>query len=278
MSIKKISDYTLEECQEYLKLNPNGSERIVVEERIRNIFTQSEENKEKDEILRKIKLEELEKDVEWIDIKRLIDQNSLRDLFVLKIIVYSIVLILFGIAIYSISLDGTTFLSEPSNFIYFCDELDFLDVDEYSSGKWHVDCAFGGFEFIILVLIPIFLLIGLNYFHSPSLNTIYNIELEEKVKSYRRTMDKRGYYGLHKCCRFRLVQILPFQFNNIYHCGENAYICVKEEKKGVYNTAKKKMVVEVDYDSIEVLSDGTLKALRNGEISKFTTEGYRIIE
>ena len=80
MSIKKISDYTLEECQEYLKLNPNGSERIVVEERIRNIFTQSEENKEKDEILRKIKLEELEKDVEWIDIKRLIEIGSYRGL------------------------------------------------------------------------------------------------------------------------------------------------------------------------------------------------------
>lgn len=277
MSIKKISDYTLEECQEYIKLNPNGSERIVVEERIRNIFTQSKENKEKDEILRKIKQEELEKDVEWIDIKRLIDKNCLKDLYVIIIIIYlilSIVLIFLG---YTISLDGTTFLYKPSSFIDFCEFLGILDVYSYSE-EWHVNANFNlSFVFwLIAIFLPIRIII--NCFHTPSLNTIYNIELEEKVKSFRRTMDKRGYFGLHKCCRFRLVQILPFQYNNIYHCCENAYICVKEGKRGVYNTVKKKMVIEVDYDSIEILSDGTLKTLKNGVYSKFTTEGYRIIE
>lgn len=80
----------------------------------------------------------------------------------------------------------------------------------------------------------------INSFHSPSLYNIYNIEKDEKNKSYRRTQDKNRKYGLHQCKTYKIVQVLPFKYNNIYYCGGGAYICVKGNKRGVYNTIKKK--------------------------------------
>ena len=85
-------------------------------------------------------------------------------------------------------------------------------------------------------------------------------------------------YGLHLCKKHKIVQILPFKYDNIYYCGGNAYVCVKRNKRGVYNTAKRKMVIKVEFDSIDVMQDGTLNAVKNGMFSKLTTEGYRIIE
>ena len=283
MKIKRISDYTLEECHKYLNENPDGMERMAIENQMKSILGKMDNNQKRDEILKRIEQEEREKDVDWIDFKRVIDEKSFKDLTALKRILYAlsiVVIIFFGIGISAASLEGNEYYSCPSDFVYFCDELDFIRIMRYESpDKWCIRADEEGYYALGCGLISVLLLIGIFYiFHSPSLKLIYNIEEEEKVKSYRRTMDKKGNIGLHKCCRFRIIQILPFQFNNIYYCGGSAYVCMKEGKRGVYNVVKKKMVIEVDYDSIEVLSDGTLKALKNGIYSRFTTEGYRIIE
>ena len=58
----------------------------------------------------------------------------------------------------------------------------------------------------------------------------------------------------------------------------NAYICVRGHKSGVYNTQAKKMVINIEYDSIEISQNGALIVSKNGVHSKLTTEGYRIIE
>lgn len=49
-------------------------------------------------------------------------------------------------------------------------------------------------------------------------------------------------------------------------------------KSGVYNAAMRKMVINVAYDSINIMQDGTLAASRYGVVMKYTTEGYRVIE
>ena len=68
------------------------------------------------------------------------------------------------------------------------------------------------------------------------------------------------------------------EYDNIYHCGDNAYICVRGNKSGVYNTQAKKMVINIEYDSIEIAQNGALIVSKNGVHSKLTTDGYRIIE
>ena len=40
----------------------------------------------------------------------------------------------------------------------------------------------------------------------------------------------------------------------------------------------RKMVINVAYDSIIIMQDGTLATSQNGVVMKYTTEGYRVIE
>ena len=94
----------------------------------------------------------------------------------------------------------------------------------------------------------------------------------------RRTQNREGKVGLHLCKKRRIIQLLPIKYDNIYYCGGNAYVCVQEKNSGVYNAQSNKMVINMEYDSIEINNDGTLLATKSGIYSKFTTDGYRIIE
>lgn len=83
---------------------------------------------------------------------------------------------------------------------------------------------------------------------------------------------------MYQCKTHKIEQALPFKYNNIYYCGGGAYICVTGNKRGVYNTIKKKMVIDVVYDTIDIMQDGTLVIVGNGISSRLTIDGYRIIE
>ena len=240
MKIKSIDNFTLEECLEYLKQYPNGPESLAVEKRMNDILKQNMYSEEQEEKQKKVEHERLEQDVKWIDIKQFLTENKYKSLLGLKTILM-VVLICY---VYT-------------HYYYHYHPITIP---------------------IPIILITLLLLCIINLYHSPSISSIYNIEQEEKIKSYRRTQNKRGMYGLHLCKKHKIVQILPFKYDNIYYCGGSAYICVKGNKRGVYNTERKKMVVSVEYDSIDVMQDGTLNAVRNGMLSRLTTEGYRIIE
>ena len=80
------------------------------------------------------------------------------------------------------------------------------------------------------------------------------------------------------CETVRIIQLLSFKYDNIYYCGGHSYICIQGNKSGVYNVAMRKMVINVAYDSIIIMQDGTLATSQNGVVMKYTTEGYRVIE
>lgn len=253
MKIKSIEIFTLEECREYLNMHPNGTERCLVEARMSAILKQNENNRKQAEIQKKTEKEHYEKDVKWIDIKQFLASHKYHNLSGIKTILWLLLL-------------STSFFFVEA----ICDtSVTSIVLDtEISETNIVLDT----------ILLTILIIIIINFFCSPSLPSIYNIEQEEKTKSYRRTQNRKGMYGLHLCKKFKISQALPFEYTNIYYCGGNAYICVKGNKRGVYNTAKKKMVIEVDYDTIDIMQDGTLEAIRNGMLSRFTIDGYRIIE
>lgn len=239
MEFKSIEEFTLKECHEYLKLNPNGMERFEVERRM-NVL---EKNIERKFVQSKIEEKKIEKqkslegrNVRWIDIKQFLEKYRYRKLLGVKVLLYFI-LFLWGAIAY---------------------------------------CVFWG-VWILIVFVILITLIIVSAFSSSSLSKIYNIEADEKVKSYRQTQNRKGKYGLHKLKKRKIVQILPFEYDDIYYYGDGAYVCVKGNKRGVYNTQLKKMVLTVEYDAIESISEQVINVMKNGEWFMFTTKGYRII-
>lgn len=292
MKIKSVENFSLEECREYLNTHPDGPERSAVEDRLDAILHQKRYCEEQKEKQRKLEQERLIKDVKWIDIKQFLSNHKYRKLSGAKIIVW--VLLLIEVFILSASI----YFSNTTHMMY---DYDRWDQANYTTG---IECLLlqmgcidprGWYEdeyplydsyymqsevFATLgVIIPaILILIIIHFLSSPSLPNIYNIEQEEKTKSVRRTQNRAGKFGLHLCKKRRIIQLLPMEYDNIYHCGGNAYICVRGNKSGVYNTQAKKMVINIEYDSIEISQNGALIVSKNGVHSKLTTDGYRIIE
>lgn len=247
-----------------------------------------EEQKEKQ---RKLEQERLIKDVKWIDIKQFLSNHKYRKLSGAKIIVWIPLLVAVFMLSASIYFSNTThkmyaeYRSDQANYTtgieWLLLQMDCIQPDRYGDeyprydSYWIRDEAFA----TLGVIIPaILLLIIIHFLSSPSLPNIYNIEQEEKTKSVRQTQNRAGKFGLHLCKKRRIIQLLPIEYDNIYYCGGNAYVCVKGNKSGVYNTQAKKMVINIEYDSIEISQNGALIVSKNGVHSKLTTDGYRIIE
>lgn len=291
MKIKSVENFSLEECREYLNTHPDGPERSAVEDRLDAILHQKRYYEEQKEKQRKLEQERLIKDVKWIDIKQFLSNHKYRKLSGAKIIVWIPLLVAVFMLSASIYFSNTThkmyaeYRSDQANYTtgieWLLLQMDCIQPDRYGDeyprydSYWIRDEAFA----TLGVIIPaILLLIIIHFLSSPSLPNIYNIEQEEKTKSVRRTQNRAGKFGLHLCKKRRIIQLLPIEYDNIYYCGGNAYVCVKGNKSGVYNTQAKKMVINIEYDSIEISQNGALIVSKNGVHSKLTTDGYRIIE
>lgn len=293
MKIKSVENFSLEECREYLNTHPDGPERSAVEDRLDAILRQKRCCEELKEKQRHLEQERLIKDVKWIDIKQFLSNHKYRKLSGAKIIVWIPLLIAVFILSASIYFSNTTHKMyanygwSQANYTTGIESL-LLQMDCISPDVWYredeiprYDSYYMGDEaFATLgVIIPaILLLIIIHFLSSPSLPNIYNIEQEEKTKSVRRTQNRAGMFGLHLCKKRRIIQLLPMEYDNIYYCSGNAYVCVRGNKSGVYNTQAKKMVINIEYDSIEIAQNGALIVSKNGVHSKLTTDGYRIIE
>lgn len=291
MKIKSVENFSLEECREYLNTHPDGPERSAVEDRLDAILHQKRYCEEQKEKQRKLEQERLIKDVKWIDIKQFLSNHKYRKLSGAKIIVWVPLLIAVFILSASIYFSNTTHKMydddrwDQANYKTGIEclllQMGYIDPGGYEDEYPRHDSYYMRDEALATlgVIIPaILILIIIHFLSSPSLPSIYNIEQEEKTKSVRRTQNRAGKFGLHLCKKRRIIQLLPMEYDNIYHCGGNAYICVRGNKSGVYNTQAKKMVINIEYDSIEISQNGALIVSKNGVHSKLTTDGYRIIE
>lgn len=247
MKIKSIEDFTLEECKAYLNQNPEGSEKLAVEARMDTILKMMDQSRQKEEEQVRKEQEKYEKDVRWIDIKQFLAEHKYKCRNLSFILFISSISLIYALSIVLIwQIDG---------------------INDYLVGQAII---------LILIFLPLFI-ISLLY-NSPSLSNIYNIEQDEKSATFRRTQNKQGKCGLYQCKKRRLVQVLPFAYDNIYYCGSDSYICIRGNKCGVYNTKRKGMVIDVCNDYIKILPDGTLDVFRNGNVSRFTADGYRVVE
>ncbi len=293
MKIKSIENFSFEECREYLNTHPYGTERSAVEDRLNAILQQKKYNEEQKEKQRRLEQERLSHDVRWVDIKQFLSNHKYRKLSGAKTIVWLLLLIAVFMLSASIYFSETThkmyaeYRSEQAGYTTGVErlllEICFIDTPyHYPEIKYpcyeHYDLEETSLSTLNIIILAILSLIIIKFYHSPSLPNIYNIEQDEKTKSIRRTQNIAGKFGLHLCKKRRIIQLLPIEYDNIYYCGGHAYVCVKGNKSGVYDAQAKKMVLNIEYDSIEISQNGTLLVSKNGVHSKLTTDGYRIIE
>lgn len=295
MNFKNIKDFTLAECQAYLKYNPLGEERDAIYERMQELIdknsTQIQPKMDEDFIEQPLKGD----GANWIDILQFKAECKLRNLNFLRIFIYVVttpfIFLSLGAIYYSNtdhrmcgedSWEQQEYTSGVESLLL---EMDFIRVPY--SGYWNPEEYYpcyrsydldDGFYIFIIIYIPsiLLLLLIINCFDSSiAIKRIYNIE--NHCEPYKRTQNIVGKYGLYKLNKFRLAQVLPIVYDRIYSCGPDSYICVMNNKMGVYNTKKRKMVIDVVYDKITALQGNALEVVKDGVVSKFTHEGYRVV-
>lgn len=301
MNFKNIKDFTLAECQAYLKYNPLGEERDAIYERMQELIdknsTQIQPKMDEDFIEQPLKGD----GANWIDILQFKAECKLRNLNFLRIFIYVVITPFIFLSLGAIYYSNTDHIiwSESSweqqeyksgveslllemDFIRVpnCPYSEYWDPEEYEDyypcyRSYDLDY---GLNIFIIIYIPsiLLLLLIINCFDSSiAIKRIYNIE--NHCEPYKRTQNTVGKYGLYKLNKFRLAQVLPIVYDRIYSCGPDSYICVMNNKMGVYNTKKRKMVIDVVYDKITALQGNALEVVKDGAVSKFTHEGYRVV-
>lgn len=92
MKIKSVENFTFEECREYLNQNPNGTERVAVEDRMNTILKQNAYTKEQEDKHKRLGQNQYENDVKWIDIKQFLANRMYRKFSGLKTLIFALLL------------------------------------------------------------------------------------------------------------------------------------------------------------------------------------------
>lgn len=71
MKYKNIKDFTIDECEEYIKRNPNGRSLSKVQERMKHLLEEEEKETESEDIFEKTGFSK----IQWIDIKQFLEKR-----------------------------------------------------------------------------------------------------------------------------------------------------------------------------------------------------------
>ncbi len=223
------------------------------------------------------------KGIQWIDFNQFLETKPYkrRSRFI-----YGFVALLMGILLY-IMIRANYSLATHNYYEPALDKFETIMNDMniiwiYDSKYEHIATFDDTFFFILFLWgICVVYLVIIKYFDSPQIREIYNIERSGNSR-YLIVQDINNKYGICDCRPRRIIMALPMIYDIIHPCvglnGDKAYICGKNNLFGVYNASMNKLVIPIEYDNIEMISDGILSASKKGESSQFTTKGYRIIK
>lgn len=125
---------------------------------------------------------------------------------------------------------------------------------------------------IISVVITIVLLVKMI---NKRLTIICDIENSES--NFRLIRNKKGFAGISSWTGKALKVLLGMKYDNISQINEDTFVCTRKGLSGVYNATKRKMVVPVKCESIEV-KDNRIHATCDGVVTVYTDHGYRVVE
>ena len=233
---------------------------------------------------------EKDANVKWIDFAQFCDYNGhslkrMKAISYLKKVTYVVwsITLLF-LTIYVIcEMDGSKY---P---LPLWDKIDVVDYykletrvhyihggEDYSEIRYICDApglvtyVFIGLSFFLLsVLIPII--------KSERISTLNLIDIQDTPLPLKMTRSKKGLLGLSLWGKKRTKMLLGMKYDNISRINEDTFICTRNGLSGVYNATKRKMVVPVKCENIEV-KNNRIHATRDGVVTVYTDKGYRVVE
>ena len=293
MQIKNVEHFNLQDCNNYLKNNPNGELVESVRLRQKQLIDQTNQvNRKKDEE-RKREVHSYEMNTQWIDMAEFNEKKKYKSLSFPRCILKSIIFICLLIVIIAVYYFCTehyiyeeyasgqaSYVTGIENFLLRCDIIDtpWFWGDNFSPhwDTYDVDSCFGYISGI--GIISFFILLLTNIWHTPFVRKIYNIQDGDKSLKYRIIQNKNGKVGLCKVGRLKLNKILDFDYDSLFMINDNSYVCKNKNKFGIYNTEVKKWTVPIVYDSIYAINNDTIDLMKDKKVYSFSHKGYRIVK
>ncbi len=130
----------------------------------------------------------------------------------------------------------------------------------------------------LLKLLSFMIIYPFMYFaHCRVSSNSYDIEVT--TSEFKLTRNKKGKIGL---CYWQdwlwNKQLLRSKYSNISRSEGDCFIVIKDNKYGLYNGERKKMVLRCKYEKINHLHDNVYIAKINGVQNKFNSEGDRLLQ
>lgn len=291
MQIKNVENFNLQDCDNYLKTNPNGELAESVRLRQKQLIEQTiQVNRKKDEE-RKREVHSYEMNTQWIDMAEFNEKKKYKSLSfprcILKSIVFICLLIVIVAAYYcntehymyaDSSYDQAFYVTGIENFLLRCDIIHCYWSYDFSP-HWDRYCVDGGFFlFFGIGIFSFFILLLTSIWHTPFVSKIYNIQYGDKSLRFRAIQNKKGKVGLCKVGRLKLNKILDFDYDALFMINDNSYVCKNKNKFGIYNSDVKKWTVPIIYDSIYAINNNTIDLKKDNQVYSFSHKGYRIVK
>ena len=89
--------------------------------------------------------------------------------------------------------------------------------------------------------------------------------------------NKERFIGLSLWNKNKSKMLLGMKYDSISRINDDTFICTRNGLSGVYNATKRKMVVPVKCENIEV-KDNRIHATCDGVLTVYTDRGYRVVE
>lgn len=294
MQIKNVDNFNLQDCENFLKNNPDSELAGAVSARREKLMDEIFQSKKREEDARKKQIQSYKDGMKWVDMAQFNEKKRYKTYYVFRAILMSVFCICFFLYISIMYYCNTEhyiyeeYASDQASHVtgveHFLLVNDFIDTDSYYSDGFSPH--FGhyernrNFEVInVLGIVVSFLLVLISKtIHSPLVGKIYNIQDGDKAQKYRAIQNRRGKMGLCKVGRFKIKKVLPFDYDDIFMIRDNGFICIKDGKYGIYNAENKKMMVPIIYDDIYAINFDTLDLIKNKQSYSFTHKGYRIVK
>ena len=113
---------------------------------------------------------------------------------------------------------------------------------------------------------------------SCQLNPKVLCDIQDNPSQFKLIRNKNGLIGISMWWNKRCKLLLRMVYDNILCINDDTFICIHNGSYGIYNATKKKMVVPVEYDSIEYKNGKIYASSRDGVVSVYTDTGYRVVE
>ena len=137
---------------------------------------------------------------------------------------------------------------------------------------WTIATIVAFFFFLVLAVICSILGIFNRYFDSTSLS-----DIQDSSSMFKLIRNKERFIGLSLWNKNKSKMLLGMKYDSISRINDDTFICTRNGLSGVYNATKRKMVVPVKCENIEV-KDNRIHATCDGVLTVYTDRGYRVVE